>query len=219
MASRTCWVCKVNTHMTLVGEAHTGGDFGYLTYGRERVSALFLCDNCRAPSIGIARNQNRHVNLTRWLAGQFDDAVRPDVTWFPEHAEGRSFPDVPDHIAAVASEAYMCLSIGAHRGVVTLARAVVEATAKAKGITKGNLRDKIDALEKQGDIRPLIKDAAHEVRFLGNDVAHGDVMDPVNSVEAEEVLGLVAEVLQEVFQSPAMLERRRAAREEQAAQE
>ena len=54
-----------------------------------------------------------------------------------------------------------------------LARAVIEATAKDQGIAKGTLHDKIEAMATNGLIRTMIKDAAHGVRELGNEMAHG----------------------------------------------
>jgi hypothetical protein len=124
-----------------------------------------------------------------------------------------AFDDVPEHIASAASEAHRCWSIQAYRGATALARAVIEASAKEKGITKGQLFEKIEKLEAEGHVRAHIREAAHEVRHLGNEVAHGDFVDPIEPEEAEEVLALMAEVLQEVFQSPARVARVKAARE------
>lgn len=94
-----------------------------------------------------------------------------------------------------------------------MARSVIEATAKDKGITKGTLHAKIEALQAADHLRQHITDAAHEVRHLGNEVAHGDFVDPIDEFEAEEALALMGEVLQEVFQSPARIVRAREARE------
>lgn len=102
--------------------------------------------------------------------------------------------------------------MGAFRAVGSLARAVVEATAKDKGITTGRLADKIDALAQAGHVREHTKEQAHEVRHFGNDMAHGDFTDPVTQEEAEEVIELMAEVLDEVYQSPARLAARKQAR-------
>ena len=50
-----------------------------------------------------------------------------------------TFPDVPSEIAAAASEAYRGRMVAnANRAAILLARSVIEATAKDKGITKGN---------------------------------------------------------------------------------
>ncbi|GAA4871741.1 DUF4145 domain-containing protein [Saccharopolyspora cebuensis] len=134
------------------------------------------------------------------------------LSWWPLVGVGKEYEDVPEHIAAAASEAQKCLSIGAYRAAVSLARAVVEATAKAQGIMTGTLEVKINTLHDRGLIRLDIRDAAHEVRHLGNEMAHGDFVSPVDEEEATETLGLMEEVLDEVFQSPARTARRKAAR-------
>ncbi|MFE1729962.1 DUF4145 domain-containing protein [Streptomyces bacillaris] len=113
----------------------------------------------------------------------------------------------------MAVEAHQCLSIEANRAAVALARAVVEATAKECGIKTGSLEKKIDRLFEQHLIREHVRDAAHEVRFGGNEVAHGDlVAEPMDNFTATEILGLMDEILEEVFQSPARVKRRTAQR-------
>jgi hypothetical protein len=93
-----------------------------------------------------------------------------------------------------------------------LARAVIEATAKAKQITSGSLYNKIEKMHADGLLSELVRDQAHEVRYLGNDMAHGDFVEPVSAVEADEILGLMAEVLHAVFEMPTQLLRRKEAR-------
>jgi hypothetical protein len=93
-----------------------------------------------------------------------------------------------------------------------LARAVVEATAKEKKIAGANLAAKIDEMRTTGLIREDVKEAAHEVRHFGNGMAHGDFIDPVSPDEAEEALVLMSEVLDEMFQAPARVDRVRQAR-------
>lgn len=134
------------------------------------------------------------------------------VQWLPQRGKSRQFPDVPDHIAQAATEATLCLSMGAYRAVGSLARAVVEATAKDKGATGKNLAERIDALAAAQHIREHTREQAHEIRYFGNGMAHGDFTDPVSAEEAAEVLELMSEVLSEVYQSPARLERVREAR-------
>ena len=171
--------------------------------------AAYACDGCGFLSIGIAV-----VLEDGWTAPQpleYLNDPGPDK-WLPVSASGKDFPDVPNHIAAAASEAYECLSIGALRGAVSLARSVIEATAKDKGITDGSLFDKIDKMHEAGLIRPHVKDAAHEVRHFGNDMAHGDFVEPVDRDEAEEDLELMSGVLNEVYQGPKQVERVKAAR-------
>jgi hypothetical protein len=94
-----------------------------------------------------------------------------------------------------------------------MARSVIEATAKDKGITDGPLIFKIDAMLERGLIRPHVRDGAHEVRYLGNEMAHGDFLQPVSPADADLVLTLMAEVLGDVYQSPARVARAKTVRE------
>jgi hypothetical protein len=135
-----------------------------------------------------------------------------DRQWYPVDPRGKRYPDVPTKIAAAAAEAHKCMTVEAYRGAVLLARAVIEATAKDKGMTTGTVVTKIDAMYEARLIREDIRDGAHEVRYLANDTAHGDFAVPVPQTDAELILTLMDEVLAEIYQSPARVARRRAAR-------
>ncbi|WP_327578419.1 DUF4145 domain-containing protein [Streptomyces sp. NBC_00145] len=145
----------------------------------------------------------------------WDHPQAQEPRWLPPAKSNRTFPDVPAAIESLAVEAHDCLTIKADRAAVTLARAVVEASAKEKGVTKGSLIAKIDELHKLGLLRAHIKEAAHEVRFGGNEAAHGD-LKPVDHEAAEEILTLMDEVLNELFQSPARVARARQRRLKQS---
>lgn len=132
--------------------------------------------------------------------------------WLPRASDRREFPDVPEDIAGAASEASICLSVGAYRAVGSLARAVIEATCKDKRAEGAKLYQRIEALHAGDHVRKHTKDQAHEIRHFGNGMAHGDFADPVGQEEAEEILELMCEVLDEVYQSPARLARRKEAR-------
>lgn len=204
MATRLCWKCDAKSHMSMHGGQ---------TSARERedkrrvVQAAFKCDECGWLSIGLAD----WTKSNNTVPPNFLDSA--ECTWLPTHGESTDYPDVPDHIAQAAAEAHLCHSVGAYRASVLLARSVIEATAKDKGITTGRLVTKIDAMHKAELIRKVVKDGAHEVRHLGNDMAHGDFVEPVESEESEEVLELMAEVLHDVYQQDARVARRRATRE------
>ncbi|MGY4767547.1 DUF4145 domain-containing protein [Kribbella sp. CWNU-51] len=150
---------------------------------------------------------------SEWRDIEYDLEQMDSMEWIPAHATGREFPDVPGHIGEAASEAFKCQSVQAFRASCSLARAVIEATAKHKGLTMNGIAAKVDAMAEAGYIRPHIQEAAHEVRYLGNEMAHGDFIDPVTSEETALALELMAEVLDEVFQSPARVTRAREARE------
>jgi hypothetical protein len=170
---------------------------------RERYGP-FQCDECGVMSIG-------HGQFSQGAMTVEAQMIAPDapLSWLPERFSGKPYPDVPEHIASAASEAHTCFSAQAYRGAIILARAVVEATAKDKGATTGTLAAKIQKLYDDKHVRELIKDTADEIRHMGNDMAHGDFVDPVSKEEAEDVLEFMAEVLDEVYQAPARVNARR----------
>lgn len=203
MAKRVCWSCGALTHMTRLTEPRNDAR-GYGGLRPFRHQAAFACDECETLSVGFVFDDQSVIGQAAFEQAQ--------LHWEPSIVVGRQFPDVPDEIADAASEAHKCFSIEAYRASAALARSVVEATAKAKEITAGALYDKIEALHAAEHIRGHIKEAAHEIRHLGNEVAHGDFVVPVTREEAEEILVLMGEVLEEVFQSPARVAKRQAAR-------
>jgi hypothetical protein len=177
---------------------------------RDLVQGAFTCDECSMMSIALLDRTRRSYG-PQTGAEALEDG-RDALLWLPLKGTGPTFDDVPEHIADAASEAYKVASIGAYRAAALMARSVVEATAKAKGVTDGVLAGKINAMRDSDLIREHVKEAAHEIRHLGNDMAHGDFVEPTTKEEAEEVLSLMAEILHEVFQSPAKIEARKAAR-------
>ena len=119
---------------------------------------------------------------------------------------------MPKQIARAAKEAHAAESIRSYMSAILMARTVVEATAKEKRITQGNLVAKIDEMAKQSFIRADTKEAAHEIRHFGNDMAHGDIEDEPDADDVRDVLVLMDEILSEVFQGPAKTARLKARR-------
>ena len=174
-----------------------------------RAQGVAKCDHCGRASVGVTLSANQSAgHSSDFLATAPDDSI----VWFPRVGLAPEFPDVPAHVERAAKEAHAAESIKSFMSAILMARTVVEATAKEKGITKGNLLSKIDELAGQGIIRNDTKDAAHEIRHLGNDMAHGDISDVPNAEDVADVLALMDEVLNEVFQGPAKTARLRARR-------
>lgn len=167
----------------------------------------FRCSECHALSIALESRPRSNSYV-----GPIDRQGTDHLVWFPLSPIGKDFPDVPEHIASAAQEATKCRSIVALRAAILLARSVIEATAKDKGITSGKLAQKIDEMAEKQLIRERIKEAAHEIRYLGNDMAHGDFVDAVDEEDADLILTLMEHVLRDVYQEPAQLDRARAAR-------
>ncbi|MGJ3510141.1 DUF4145 domain-containing protein [Enemella sp. A6] len=180
---------------------------------RLHIEAAYKCQNCLRLSLAaetLSSNERTSTQVSGPEAANARNWRAP--RWMPRYKEIVEFKDVPPHIAEAASEATLCLSAGAFRAVGSLARAVIEATCKHSDAKGRNLEERIDGLYASDRIRNHTKEQAHEVRHFGNDMAHGDFADPVTKEEAEEIIELMAEVLDEVYQSPARLQQRKAAR-------
>lgn len=166
---------------------------------RDRVMGCFRCDGCGALNVAIAKGRPGSQDPLDFLA------ARSNLEWHPQiapEAPEHDFPDVPQEIADAAAEAHACRRSPTPAGrAVLLARSVIGATAKEQGIKGGTLLAKIGAMSNM--IRPHVRDGAHEVRLLGNDMAHGDFVRDVSPEDADLVLTLMSEVLDGVYQSPA----------------
>ncbi|PPJ07740.1 hypothetical protein C5E44_29405 [Nocardia nova] len=207
MANRVCWSCEAIAQVERTSEPWQVS-VKTIIGPRTNLWASYRCVSCGSGSVAVAEG------IAYAGGAEMDRLVSEDsVRWFPRTAIGVEFPDVPQHIAAPATEATGCLSMQHYRAAAIMARAVVEAVAKNKQVTGKNLRDKIDALHNQGLIRGHTKEVAHEIRFTGNDMAHGDFEVPIEPGEAEDVVNFMCEILDEVYQGPARLDRRKTARQ------
>jgi Domain of unknown function (DUF4145) len=199
MAAMKCPHCGAYAHMTrrwwqgASGSAH----LGYQDYVPPM--GCFTCDACEMPMV----------------ARYFDEPTAGIERSWPLPTGQKQYPDVPRHLASTANEAHVCLGAGSPRGSVTLARSVVEAVAKDKGIAGRNVQAKIDALYEAGHISEAMREAAHEIRFAGNEAAHGGdvVMEQLGTEDAQEIVGLMDAILERVYQEPARVARIREKRE------
>jgi hypothetical protein len=203
-------MCKGNTSHEVVGDPYfvnTAEATGFSADENHRVAVVaYRCSVCFGVCVGIVTVPGNVMagNLERWIEdiGGFSD---DDFTWRPRADDTKGYPHVPNHIAEAATEAFECHSYGHYRAAILLARSVIEATAKQKGITSGNLQSKIREMEGQNLIRPNIEAMAHGIRGYGNEMAHGDFVAPVSAEESALVIQLMGEILDEVYQSPARL--------------
>jgi len=171
------------------------------------------CDNCRGINVGVVYDEYRYAGTPSGAYAGADLQAAKELleddrvehfAWFPKKALSPKFPDVPKHVARAATEAHEAASIGANIAAILMARTVIEATAKTHGIVDGQLWKKIDALKDAQLIRPSAAEAAHEIRHLGNDMAHGDLADLPTEQDAADVLTLMDLILNEVFQATAL---------------
>lgn len=139
--------------------------------------------------------------------------AQDNLQWYPAKPLGKEYENVPQDIASAASEAYACFSINANRAAVLLARTAVQAIAKDKNIHTNNLYGDIEKMAETHVVTDQLKDEAHEIRFIGNDMAHGDLGTPVDADDAADILGFLDSLLDYVYQQPMAIQKRRELRE------
>ncbi|WP_454892194.1 DUF4145 domain-containing protein [Alloscardovia omnicolens] len=201
MANRICWNCGISSHMTQYAQPYKTDT---------QTIIMCRCDNCNAPNIAIINETKLYERTERAnLNNDYDEVDE----WLPTEPRGKEYADVPNQIADAASEAYACYSIRSYRAAILLARSVLEACAKDKGITTGSLSSKINELAERNIISTQIRDEAHEIRFFGNEMAHGDFTQKISEEDAADMLGFLDTVLEYVYQMPAAIRRRQEARQ------
>lgn len=172
---------------------------------QDQVSVL-LCRNCGQ---GVA------VVEEKWVG---EEAARKQKTggmvtfrgihWWPLPGAVVQ-PDVPPAIASAYAEAVTCLSAGAWRAAAAMARRTLEGIAEDQGETKGDLRNRLNALAARNVLQPSLADWSKEVRLVGNAGAHFDIGMAVAQEDAEEIVGFIRELLRYLYEMPAELLRRR----------
>ena len=209
MATTTCGWCGRATHMTQLAKHPS---VRRESWGSGHVSdAAYVCDHCKRYS--VVSWHTDYDPTDGYRTGEPETYDR-SVTWSPPPLNRPEYPDVPEHIASAAREAWVCHGHNANIAACAVARSVIEAAAKAHDVTMFGIEAKINALKDRKLIWGDLIDAAHLVRQFGNDAAHGDVVEPVTSDEARDVLDIVDELLHQLFTSPARSRRLSDARNE-----
>jgi hypothetical protein len=202
MAATTCAFCGTKANMVPLWVHELPALFGQ---SADYVVPT-MCTECSMVMVALVGNNGyntiQSTDRVRVAAQVLDGAY--SVDWYPATATTFDFPYAPKRIARAAEEAHQAAQIGAYMGSILMARTTVEATAKHLGITQGRLIQKIDAMRDQGHIRPAIQKAAHQIRDLGNEMAHGDIDEAPTEQDATDVLRLMDAMLRDVFEVEAI---------------
>lgn len=198
--ARICGHCGVNSYFRPIGDplhVSLSKSPGVTTHV---LNQAHQCITCNRLSLAEWKAADRNVGIFMPTLSNAQS-----VKWTPQHAISKEYVSVPPEISAAASEAWASYSYGAFRGAMAIARAVVEATAKERNATGNTLYARIEKLKDEQIIRAVIADAAHEIRFFGNDIAHGDFAEEIDEGDVLQALELMDLVLSEVYESVAKI--------------
>lgn len=210
MVARICWRCSVKSEMRgldrtstlklLMDDGQIRPQGPHERSDEALISAPFACNHCGAVNVGHARfstndHRDHYEAMTRGLVS---------LRWLPNKSSAPTFEDTPPEISAPAREAYTAWDHAAYRAAILMARAVLEAICKDHGVTKGQLFQKIDAMESERHITKSLQKAAHAVRELGNEMAHGDfVKTNPTGEQAKQVLAIMRLFIEQLYEQPA----------------
>lgn len=195
MVARICWGCGVHAQMHGLGTASRRDD------PWSKWSIPLTCGHCG--EINVAHANSRYDDSENAYA-EFLAESGSQAAWFPKQLDAPTFDDTPDEISESAREAYVAKSNEAYRAAILMARAVLEAICKDHGGTEGRLVEKIDAMRGAGHITNSLSAAAHAVRDLGNDMAHGDfVKTTPTEDEASAVLAIMRQLIEQLYEQDA----------------
>lgn len=213
MPSTTCGHCKAFSHMSYLSSTTIEKSFEVAggTYRLWMIDGAYLCDACDRVSVVIA-SINEYPGNSQSTVDSAIESSRSSKHWYPQFVNRPDYDDVDPVIGSAAAEAHACASIGARSAAIIMARAVVEASAKLMSAEGRDLNKKIDWLGDQHLLLPGTVEAAHEVRFFGNDMAHGDFASDITDEDVTEVLGIMDDVIDALFTQPARTQRRAEAR-------
>lgn len=203
-----CGVCAHLEQATGVYEvACETVDYGYGKQTTWKVEAAFTCPKCNRMNVAFWETDlDPGKTWDPLLIEQALEGEEASISWMPIPGIQKDFEHIPEEMASVSKEAWKCYSAQAYRGAVILARAVIEASAKAKGYEKGTLAAKIERMAENRIIREALANHANEIRHFGNEGAHGDLRSPIAPEDAKEVLVLMSEFLNELWQAPTRAE-------------
>lgn len=209
MAVFKCGHCGVTGHFTPFGNGVVSYDAK--SHEFEHCEQALSCDSCNRLTIAMSSNWD----YAHYVVGgnsaweKFWNNTEVD-NYFPKWVQGKVFKVTPDHIADAASEAHEVFSVGAYRATAILCRATLEAVCKDKGAAGKDLSVKIADLHGKGKIRSVVKDTAHVLRAIGNDMAHGDFDAELDEQDASDILDFLDSIIDELYESPAQLARMQA---------
>lgn len=166
-------ICPDCNAITNFDYKSSSGDYGSFAIKKQHqfnnkdfsriIYQLFSCAGCRRG--GVAKI---HCNeLVR--EGEVED-------FYPVGLDKTDVPvNTPKEILAELQEAELCVLIKAWRAGSAMLRSVLEKVLTNNGYSKGGLKAKINAANKDGIITDSRARKAHnEVRVLGNDILHDE---------------------------------------------
>lgn len=176
----------------------------------QRLSVL-ECAYCQQNIVVV---ENQLIGGTR--GGRGGAVTWEGIHWWPTPGAGALGSDVSARVASAYDEGVRCLSANAPNGAAAMFRTaltyMVEEHGSPEAKSKGDLKDKIKQMVKDGGPVGNLGSWADHVRLYGNAGAHPDVFGEVTVDEAQDLAKLVHTMIELLYVMPANIAKRQAER-------
>ena len=155
---------------------------------RSHVGSIYICHKCHQPTYFKGGNQ------------------------YPGHAFGGNVEDVTDQsVLRMYEEARQCTAASAYTAAVLCCRKLLMNIAVSKGAAEGKrFIEYIDYLASQGYLPPDGKNWVDHIRKKGNEATHEIAI--MSREDAEELISFSEMLLKFIFEYPAKMQRKIAAK-------
>jgi len=194
--------------VTLDYESSYVGESGLASHDFWQQVTSLLCRHC-GQGVAVVEEQYVGEAPAKHSRGSGTVSYR-GVHWWPL-PDATPSSDIPSQIAEAFAEASTTLMAQCPRAAAVMSRRTLEAIAEDKGETKGNLSQRLTALDEKGILHSSLAEWVKEVRLIGNTGAHFDPIQKVSMTDAQQLVSFVRQLLEFIYVLPAELERRRAA--------
>lgn len=131
--------------------------------------------------------------------------------------------DIPEVLVTTVGEAITCHAHGCFTASAILVRRGLEQLCHERGVSSRGENDRriglsrrLNLLQEAESLPPILNEALHELRILGNDAAHveSEAYESISAAEVEDALAIFKEILKRIFQTERIVTRLRARRKD-----
>ena len=150
--------------------------------------ALVVCGRCESVSLV----ESKYLEVP----GEFS-APQGEQILYPTNQQ-ISTDELPENIARPYLDAARSFRVGLYEPCVIMCRKCLEAVCHQLGIVNGNLKRRLETLQKNGQIDLKLLTWANELRLIGNDAAH-DLDIRIQQNDARDAFEFLEAILMYTF--------------------
>ncbi len=150
---------------------------------------LLRCPKCNSPFLYLKRWQE--------MPAEWNNETAEPEKLYPNSSE-IPLSSVPPSIKKAFEDAFQAHKVGLYAPSVLMCRKTIEAICFEKGITKGNLKQKILKLKEKDIIGSNIYNWADSLRVIGNDAAH-EFLPNISKEDSRDTIDFTESVILTTF--------------------